>query len=360
MKLLNKLYESNYFGIGLFAVISFLVVAFLIVLFFGKKDEQKRKMEGLNVKIDPSSDDTFKETTPMTTLEIPAQESMPQPVTPITPVAPMNYDIPVSPVQTPSVTPSPVGFDSTINNYGSVPPVMEPQVAPVTPISNINRVEPVNVMPTTPVTPVINEPTPIINNQPIEPIRPIIEEPVVPIMNEPIINRPVNPVISEPTYTNVAPINNDRIMVEPKVMEPIKITIPEEPQRVTPVIEPVMTPVAPTYNYSEPTPIIEEPVINETYYRPVEKVEPSGVNVPNIDFDAIAKSISQELDELENINNKNTINQNAEFRVTPTLEQTMRPASQFSSVYVANEPKPLALENMEMPKKIDLPTKKED
>ena len=45
MDFLNKLYESNYFGIGLFAVIAFLVVTFLIVLFFGKKDEKKRKLE---------------------------------------------------------------------------------------------------------------------------------------------------------------------------------------------------------------------------------------------------------------------------------------------------------------------------
>ena len=42
MNFLDKLYESNYFGIGLFAVISFLVVTFLIVLFFGKRDEKRR------------------------------------------------------------------------------------------------------------------------------------------------------------------------------------------------------------------------------------------------------------------------------------------------------------------------------
>ena len=48
MDFLNKLYESNYFGIGLFAVISFLVVTFLVVLFFGKKDEKKRKLEETN------------------------------------------------------------------------------------------------------------------------------------------------------------------------------------------------------------------------------------------------------------------------------------------------------------------------
>ena len=40
MDFLNRLFESEYFGIGLFAVIAFLVVTFLVVLFFGKKDEK--------------------------------------------------------------------------------------------------------------------------------------------------------------------------------------------------------------------------------------------------------------------------------------------------------------------------------
>lgn len=369
MKFLNKLYESNYFGIGLFAVISFLVVAFLIVLFFGKKDEKKRKMDSLNVKIEPSSDNTFKETTPVTPLEMPVAENIPEPTTPITPVAPVNYDIPVNLVSTPSVEPTPISIEQPVN-LGVVPPVVEPQVtvAPVTPMPSV---EPINIAPTTPITPVINEPTPIINNQTIEPVRPIIEENVAPIINEPVINRPTTPIMSEPTYSSVPPINNDRVVMEPtrfdiptnnepKVMEPIKITIPEEPMRVSPVIEPVVTPKEPTYNYNEPTPIIEEPVINETYYKPVEKIQPTGINVPNIDFDAIAKSISQELDELENNTNKNTVNHNPEFRVNPTPEPVRRPTGQFSSVYVSNEPRPLPPENMEMPKKIDLPTRKED
>ena len=69
MDFLNKLYESNYFGIGLFAVIAFLVVTFLIVLFFGKKDEKKRKLEATQ-KI--ASNNTFKETTEPTPVELPA------------------------------------------------------------------------------------------------------------------------------------------------------------------------------------------------------------------------------------------------------------------------------------------------
>lgn len=370
MKFLNKLYESNYFGIGLFAVISFLVVAFLIVLFFGKKDEKKRKIDSLNVKLEPSNDNTFKETTPVTPLEMPVAENIPEPITPIAPVAPVNYDIPVAPVPTPSVEPTPISVEQPVN-LGVVSPVVEPQVtvAPVTPMPSI---KPINIASTTPVTPAINEPTPIINNQTVETVRPIIEETVAPIINEPVINRPVTPIISEPTYSSVPPINtNDRIVMEPtrfdiptnnepKIMEPIKITIPEEPVKVNPIVEPVVTAKEPTYNYTEPRPIIEEPVINETYYKPVEKVEPTGINVPNIDFDAIAKSISQELDELENSTNKNNTNHNSEYRVNPTPEPVRRPTGQFSSVYVSNGPRPLPPENMDMPKKIDLPTRKEE
>lgn len=42
MEFLYKLYSNNYFGIGLFIVITVLAFAFLIILFFGKKDEKIR------------------------------------------------------------------------------------------------------------------------------------------------------------------------------------------------------------------------------------------------------------------------------------------------------------------------------
>ena len=42
MDFLYKLYSNNYFGIGLFIVITVLAFAFLIILFFGKKDEKAR------------------------------------------------------------------------------------------------------------------------------------------------------------------------------------------------------------------------------------------------------------------------------------------------------------------------------
>lgn len=42
MEFLYELYSNNYFGIGLFIVITVLTFSFLVVLFFGKKDEKNR------------------------------------------------------------------------------------------------------------------------------------------------------------------------------------------------------------------------------------------------------------------------------------------------------------------------------
>ena len=44
MEFLYKLYSNNYFGIGLFIVITVLAFSFLVILFFGKKDEKKRNL----------------------------------------------------------------------------------------------------------------------------------------------------------------------------------------------------------------------------------------------------------------------------------------------------------------------------
>ncbi len=51
MEFLYKLYSNDYFGIGLFIVITILAFSFLVILFFGKKDEKARKEE-LNNNVD--------------------------------------------------------------------------------------------------------------------------------------------------------------------------------------------------------------------------------------------------------------------------------------------------------------------
>ena len=302
MDFLNKLYESNYFGIGLFAVIAFLVVTFLIVLFFGKKDEKKRKLEATQ-KL--AADNTFKETTESTPIEIPANPE---------PVEPINLEA----------------------NSIVEPVVMTPNESLVKPVE--------------PVTPIM--PTPPINQEPINPIKEednhfvdnlSIEEPVRPVIDTPKV---------EPIITPVAPIIKDEPVVEPpvKVVEPTKIEIPKE----------TITPVEPIIKEEEPKlEINEEPVIN-TYYKPVEKSkEVEEVKVPNIDFDSLAKSISKELDELENNSRKYE-----EIKVTPMSEVTKTTAPRqpetFSSVYVGTPAKEMTKEEMELPKRIDLPARKSE
>jgi len=123
----------------------------------------------------------------------------------------------------------------------------------------------------------------------------------------------------------------------------------------TPIVEPIIKEeVKPII--TEPV-IMDSPVINDTYYQPIEKPETENVSVPNIDFDAIAESISKELDELEKSSAENKYE---EVKVTPINEINHNVNNQFSSVYV-NTPKFAPInEAIDLPKKIDLPTKKDN
>lgn len=303
MDFLNKLYESNYFGIGLFAVISFLVVTFLVVLFFGKKDENKRKLEETNkIRIDDSAENAFKETTVEAPVEVPiapVQE-------PTVPVMPIN-EIPVTPTE----TIAPINFDSV----------------PVEPVAPINYEESKEV-----------EDIQFVDNL-------MVEEPVV--IPEPVI--PTAPIELEPI--------NFEMPVEPKVMEPVKISIPEELIKIEPIIKEEVTPIITPM--SEVIPTIVEPVINETYYEPVEPAEEEieEIQVPNIDFDALAESISKELDELEK--NTNTYKKE-EVKAAPTYETNVKPQNQFSSVFVSEQIKQVNKPVIDLPKKIELPTLKSE
>lgn len=325
MNFLDKLYESNYFGIGLFAVISFLVVTFLIVLFFGKRDE-KRRLESTKELQKKDVLNTFKETSEPVSLETPVPE---------VPVMTDNV-MPVMPSAEESI-----GLNSTISSN-----VAEP----VTPIISETPTVAVNYKDEilSPVAPVNYDYEEYERKQfveiPKEEIK-SIETPVVPVINEvptPIVTEPlrsVEPIRLEPTTYDIPS--------EPKVIEPIRITIPEEPV-MAPVIEEVK-PVVP-----EIVPTVEPNVINETYYKPIEKPEAEEIEVPSIDFDALAKSISDELDELENSTN----NYHEEVKVTPIEEVVSKPTTQFSSVYVNEPVKSVVNNNVDLPKKIDLPTMK--
>lgn len=306
MNFLDKLYSSNYFGIGLFAVIAFLVVTFLIVLFFGKKDQKKRKLEETQ-KLEANN--TFKETSVPTPVEIPTNPE---------PVAPINLEVEsnsmVEPVQS----------------------VIEPNIAtPIEPITPIMPVAPIND---------INNDN---NNEYIDNLK--IEEPTISKIETP----KVEPIINHNSVIKEEPIQ--------KVMEPTRIELPKEPthvinESIKPIINEEVTPII-----KEETPTLqinEEPVIN-TYYKPTEKIETEKIKVPNIDFDALAKSISKELDELEKDSKKYE-----EVTVTPISQVTnsnpsIKPQT-FSSVYVKEPIKEPVKEKIELPKKIDLPARKSE
>ena len=330
MDFLNKLYESNYFGIGLFAVIAFLVVTFLVVLFFGKKDEKKRKLEATQ-KV--NTENTFKETSTVAPVEIPANPE---------PVAPINLET-ASPVS--EIAPEPA-INSTIADTPKVEPTSQAEpVTPVMPMPSIN----------------VEDNNEFVNNLNIEEtVRPAVE----PTRIEPVVT-PVTPIITE----------QPRVEAPQRVeLEPTRIEIPREPvapiinESVTPVTNESVRPVIETPRVEPITPIIkeeepklqinEEPIIN-TYYKPTEKTETEAIKVPNIDFDSLAKSISKELDELENDSKKYE-----EIKVTPisevTSQSTVRQPETFSSVYVREQVKETPKETIELPKRIDLPARKSE
>ena len=318
MDFLDKLYSSNYFGIGLFAVIAFLVVTFLIVLFFGKKDEKKRKLEATQ---NISTENSFKETSTPTPVEIPKNPE---------PVAPINLGS--EPVKE--------------ENSQSIP------LEPVTPVMPVPPVAPIKLEE--------NDNNEYVENLTVEEPKKEVEVPVTPIIDETPKAEPVTPatpIIHEVPKKDVAtpftPIIHEEPRVTPTPIEPTKIEIPQKP------VEPIIKPIEPIIKEEEPKlQINEEPVIN-TYYKPTEKVqtEPETIKVPNIDFDSLAKSISKELDELENDSKKYD-----EIKVTPIHEITKEEPEKkevFSSVYVKEEPKVMKEEKIELPKKIELPTRKD-
>ncbi len=190
MTFLDKLYSSNYFGIGLFAVISFLVVSFLVVLFFGKRDQKRRSLE-----VAHEAEDTFKETTPTTNVEVPKVDESVKPID-LDTINDKNVIEPVIPV-----APLPINDNEFMDNLVVEEPIKQvndstdetPFVTPVKPIINEVKsttveLEPIKiVIPNEPVKPIINEE-----------VRPVIkeEEPQLQINEEPVINTYYKPTES--------------------------------------------------------------------------------------------------------------------------------------------------------------------
>ncbi len=288
MEFLSKLYGNENFGIGLFIVICFLVIAFLVVLFFGKKDEKKRN------NLAKEDANAFKDTSVATPLEVASNvQEVP------TPTNEMNVNIPMEPI------------------------------APVTPLNPVDPIAPV-----APLNFDVEEPT--VTPTPLEmPTVPPIQNSSVAPFNE------VNPTYIEPTKIDL----NEPINVEPNIMPtPVIKTNQEVP---TPIVD-VHQEVAPTLNINANpevpvTPIIEEPINFDTYYKPQEPINNvAPIEVPQIDFDAIARSINEDLTSIEQ--------KQQEVKVTPINE-----INPTNPVYPGPSNPPL-----DMPQKMDLPKRRED
>jgi len=367
MEFLNKLYESEYFGIGLFIVISFLVVTFLIVLFFGKKDEKKRKLEETTkLNIDNNATNTFVETSVETPVEMPVMPS-------IEPVAPINLESVESQQNIVSVPLESINLEST-----SVP------IEPVAPI-NFDALDPVQEIISSPVTPVNVDSVPVmpinqVNQSNHENIivgsnNDIINTSVEPIKLEPVSVMPIEPIIEPvveesvinkqeiviPPIEEINIVNNDAF-VQPVSLEPIKFEIPKQENIevnnvngqiiLEPLIKEETESIITHIDEIIPkTPEVKEVDMPKSYYEPIEKTQVEDVKVPNIDFDTLAETISKELDELE----KNTVNK---YEQVKTYNDTNR--NQFSSVYVTEPVKQTVSPKLDMPTKIDLPSLKSD
>ena len=114
MDFLESLYSIENFGIYLFVIIGILVILFLVVLFFGKKDQKKRKeLEEKLEQTKVSSTDAFKEVSEPTNVEVP-----------VTPTEPVNMEVkPVEPVS----EETPITTNAVLNSD-----ISEPEVPKIT------------------------------------------------------------------------------------------------------------------------------------------------------------------------------------------------------------------------------------
>ncbi len=131
MKFLESLYNIENFGIYLFIVIGILFILFLVILFFGKKDEKKRKLEA--------------------TVKLEQEKQEPESVT-IAPEAPLVMDekpelhIPVEQTMFQEITePTPVEAPKPLESELSQPilePIKEPSLSDIAleQISELNKV----------------------------------------------------------------------------------------------------------------------------------------------------------------------------------------------------------------------------
>lgn len=138
MEFLYKLYETQYFGIGLFIVITILTFLFLVILFFGKKDEKVRKLEETK-KLQLEQEPAFKEVNDNgASLDIPVIE---QPLNEVSeqvePIAPIEEPV-VAPIEEESANEFKMEVNESLQNIEPTVEVEEPTPA-VEPILEPNN-----------------------------------------------------------------------------------------------------------------------------------------------------------------------------------------------------------------------------
>lgn len=74
MEFLYKLYSNDFFGIGLFIVITILAISFLIILFLGKKDQKNKIKNNIKISNDNNVSNEEVKTEPLETMTLPTEE----------------------------------------------------------------------------------------------------------------------------------------------------------------------------------------------------------------------------------------------------------------------------------------------
>ena len=248
MDFLESLYSIDNFGIYLFIIIGLLVVLFLVVLFFGKKDQKKRKeLEEKLEQTKISSKDAFEEVTPVTPVEVPEEpvevkeeEPVVQPpeptVLPTTNVV-LNDNLEMVSNETEETQPEPANkefdFDaladainkelSSMEKNTEEEPVLQPVVPPV--------VEPV-------------EETPVLPQEKEPEIAPVLEE-----KKEDVRPKPVMPAVFSSVYVNrekEEPKKEGEMPTEapapvrPQIELPKMMDLPKKAHDTEPVVKPVL------------------------------------------------------------------------------------------------------------------------
>lgn len=235
MEFLYRLYSNDYFGIGLFIVITILAFSFLVILFFGKKDEKARKEELNNNEINNNNvnqteinaiDPTLQNsqiapTESLESISLP-NNTIVQEATPIKQEVEQNISQPVNTVE------------PDFNPFASSPIVEEPAISNPAPSFATNEI-----------------------------VNPIVEDAVTPQQIDGTTNINTEEQKEENFESNIFHEN-------PLNQVPFASTVTAEPI-ITPSVEKEDIPNAFSVENSFEKPVITEPVSNDIFSTPIEE-----------------------------------------------------------------------------------------